>query len=67
MVERLFLAVPWGCLQFLIVLFPDHTHLLFFIPDFLNLLEKYQLMHIVHTYLSSSKFSSQFAWNLSKE
>ena len=28
MVERLFLAVPWGCLQFLIVVFPDHTHLL---------------------------------------
>ena len=31
-VERLFLAVPWGCLQFVIVVFPDHTHLLFFLP-----------------------------------
>ena len=30
-VERLFLAVPWGCLQFVIVVFSDHTHLLFFI------------------------------------
>ena len=30
MVERLFLAVPQGCLQFVIVVFPDHTHLLFF-------------------------------------
>ena len=29
MVERLFLAVPWGSLQFVIVVFPDHTHLLF--------------------------------------
>ena len=29
MVERLFLAVPRGCLQFAIVVFPDHTHLLF--------------------------------------
>ena len=29
MVERLFLAVPWGCLQFVIVVFPDHTHFLF--------------------------------------
>ena len=29
MVERLFLAVPLGCLQFVIVVFPDHTHLLF--------------------------------------
>ena len=32
MVERLFLAVPRGCLQFVIVVFPDHTHLLF-LPD----------------------------------
>ena len=27
-VERLFLAVPQGCLRFVIVVFPDHTHLL---------------------------------------
>ena len=31
MVEPLFLAVPRGCLQFVIVVFPDHTHLLFWI------------------------------------
>ena len=31
MVERLFLPVPRGCLQFVIVVFPDHTHLLFFL------------------------------------
>ena len=29
MVERLFLAVPRGCLRFVIVVFPDHTHFLF--------------------------------------
>ena len=29
MVEWLFLAVPWGCLRFVIVVFPDHTRLLF--------------------------------------
>ena len=29
MVERLFLVVPRGCLQFVIVVFPDHTRLLF--------------------------------------
>ena len=29
MVERLFLAVPRGCLWFMIVVFPDHTHLLY--------------------------------------
>ena len=36
MVKRLFLAVPRVCLQFVIVVFPDHTHLLFFmlcLPD----------------------------------
>ena len=26
MVGWLFLAVPWGCLRFVIVVFPDHTH-----------------------------------------
>ena len=34
MVERLFLAVPRGCLQFVIVVFPDHTHLLFLVCHF---------------------------------
>ena len=29
MVKCLFLAVPGGCLRFVIVVFPDHTHLLF--------------------------------------
>ena len=28
-IEWLFLVVPWGCLRFVIVVFPDHTHLLF--------------------------------------
>ena len=33
-VERLLLAVPRDCLRFVIVVFPDHTNLLFFIsPD----------------------------------
>ena len=30
-VEWLFLAVPWDCLWFMIVVFPDHTHLLFIV------------------------------------
>ena len=29
MVQRLFLAVSQGCLRFVIVVFPDYTHLLF--------------------------------------
>ena len=29
MVEQLFLAVPQGCLRFVSVVIPEHTHLLF--------------------------------------
>ena len=32
-VEQLFLAVPRGCLEFVIVVFPDHTHLLFLVVN----------------------------------
>ena len=44
MVERLFLAVPRVCLRFVIVIFPDHTHLLYFIPNFVCVLtnERYK-------------------------
>ena len=34
MVERLFLVVPRGCLRFVIVVFPDQTHLLSLIIHF---------------------------------
>ena len=44
-VEQLFLAVPWGCLQFLIVVFPDHTHLLF-------------VLRICSNYMTSCKHSA---------
>ena len=38
-----FLAVPWVCLQFVIVVFPDHTHLLFLVEVYLVMLHaKYQ-------------------------
>ena len=44
MVERLFLAVPRGCLQFVLVVFPDHTHLLLYhqnvFYDFFHFLKK---------------------------
>ena len=46
MVERLFLAVPRGCLRF--VLFPDHTHLLF---------TKYKILVVSYFYFSAT-FSS---------
>ena len=38
MVERLFLAVPLGCLRFVVVVFPDHTHLLFLFFYSINLM-----------------------------
>ena len=37
-VVRLFLTMPWACLQFVIVLFPDHTHLLFRTPISANIM-----------------------------
>ena len=33
-VKWLFLTVPWVCLQFVIVVFPGHTHSLFLLPVF---------------------------------
>ena len=32
-IERLSLAVPHGCLRFVIVVFPDHTYLLFLVRN----------------------------------
>ena len=47
MVERLFLAVPRDCLQFVIVVFPDHTHLLFLnVKEFRNHLQFLQMWHV---------------------
>ena len=45
MVERLFLAVPRGSLQFVIVVFPDHTHLLFYLRHF-------TACHMIFSYVS---------------
>ena len=36
LVEQLFLTVPRGCLQFVIVVFPDHTHLLYILGNPFN-------------------------------
>ena len=55
MVERLFLAVSRGCLQFVIVVFPDHTHLLFFICYF-NKFDRNLECIILSTVLESYHF-----------
>ena len=52
MVEWLFLAVPRGCLQFVIVVFPDHTRLLFFS---LSLFLEFLLISESYHGLSSSR------------
>ena len=52
MVEPLFLAVPRGCLQFVIVVFPDHIHLLFLLPkDSLLRAYLYRVQHINRSYV----------------
>ena len=51
MVERFFLVVPRGCLQFLIVVFSDHTHLLF-LHSYLNSPRMYPIQN--------TKFSACF-------
>ena len=48
MVERLFLAVPRGCLQFVIVVFPDHTHLLL-LKLFHSLLFGLNIFYLINT------------------
>ena len=46
MVEWLFLTVPWGYLLFVIVVFPDHTRLLFLEPfSIFNLDDHFVLWH----------------------
>ena len=52
MVEHLFLAVPQGCLRFVIVVFPDHTHLLFFM---LSLSDNNQT-DIIEAFNSTSRY-----------
>ena len=43
MVEQLFLVVSQGCLRFVIVVFPDHTHLLFLVAELATLGNSYNL------------------------
>ena len=40
-------TVPRGCLRFVIVVFPDHTHLLFFYPKDLLMVFQYKMLYLV--------------------
>ena len=57
MVERLFLTVPLGCLQFVIVVFPDHNHLLF-------LIFKFYIIYIwISSYISDKRWRKR-VWEI---
>ena len=69
MVERLFLAVPRGCLQFVIVVFPDHTHLLFFIINnsvfiLANNADPDEIPHFVIWQTTQSPMRFRVLWHL---
>ena len=53
----LFLAVQWFCLQFVIVVFPDHTHLLF-LRKGLYFLDDYNEPKITNKQLKTSTLTS---------
>ena len=53
MVEWFFLAVPWDCLRFVIVVFPDHTLLLFFVTNATTLENYMYTVHKIKSWLES--------------
>ena len=65
MVERLFLAVPRGCLQFMIVVFPDHTHLLFLVFFLVEMCFEYS-GGTSHTDVSLEHTEQAFRWKIMK-
>ena len=42
----LFLSVPWACLQFVVVVFPDHTHLILLFRFPFNMVLYHELLHV---------------------
>ena len=72
MVEWLFLAVPLGCLQFVIVVFPDHTHLLFsscgLVFSMLFFLKQpYRVRHQIKAKIRTLQLHSLFCFYLMSE
>ena len=60
MVERLFLAVPRGCLRFVIVVFPDHTHLLLLGAD--AKIKLFQNIVMLPIKLKLTTFATKWWW-----
>ena len=65
MVEWLFLVVPWGCLQFVIVVFPDHTHLLFSIGFQLHCKKKERTWVWYVFHITFFEYNSSQSWTSS--
>ena len=70
MVEWLFLAVPWGCLRFVNVVFSDHTHLLFVMRTHLSFLDQeclyltqYMPMAMVRTLMLTKISDHQYEYD----
>ena len=63
----LFLAVPWVCLQFVIVIFPDHTHLLFTIRQVRNKASVRNRYNQNHTIWESDKTQENISYKESQE
>ena len=57
----LFLAVPWVSLQFVIVVFPDHTHLLFLFVLFSHSSDTNELS-ILYVLMNSSFWFETFVF-----
>ena len=55
MVGWLFLATPWGCLRFVFVVFPGHTHLLFLATIWTKAVLEYKTIHIFSKTIYSTK------------
>ena len=62
MVERLFLTMPRGCLQFVIVVFPDHTHLLFCLKFVVQITINHLLKHFAPVACVTLKLTFRFRY-----
>ena len=60
MVEWLFLAVPRGCLRFVIVVFSGHTHLLFGRVPFFEIIDTRISFYSCNTHILPPKPKSSF-------
>ena len=56
MVQRLFLAVPRGCLRFVILVFPDHVHILFLAATNVYALSKVLIVTVMKSGLENVSF-----------